>query len=537
MKKSLMTLATGMILVAMTASCPAAETTPPPITLNSVVVTTSKQTAPLAQGVTIAGIPVLDQPALLAKLNRHIGQAITRESLQELLAEINGQLAAAGETFSVASLPAQDISSGRLTVLVIRAHVGEVRVRNAGAGTFSDADYRRLLRLKPGDVLEADTLEADVDWINRSNTYRNAQVMTQPGKEIGQTDVELLVADRRPYGFSASYDNNGTERTGQNRITLSGGWGNAFGTDQQLSYTLNANPNFDNYVAHSVSYVVPLPWRHLLSVSANYADIKSKMPEPFDSHGNNLGFSVRYDIPLKNVGRYSHGANLGFDFKRSDNNLLFSQTPVTNTLTKIYQLNAGYSATLPDAHGATSAGINWVHSPGGVGHDNSDAAFDAARLGAVSKYDYQTLSLQRQTRLPAKWLWLIDLHLQHSDANLLGSEQLSAGGVRSVRGFAEAIAFGDEGTLLRTELQSPAKPLGAGARLQGVLFYDAARLNNVHLLSGEAAAIRLSSVGLGFRLNLPRQISVNVDAAKRLTVDVPGATAAHLIHVSVAASF
>ncbi len=81
------------------------------------------------------------------------------------------------------------------------------------------------------------------------------------------------------------------------------------------------------------------------------------------------------------------------------------------------------------------------------------------------------------------------------------------------------------------------KPLGAGARLQGVLFYDAARLNNIHLLSGEAAANRLSSVGLGFRLNLPRQISVNVDAAKRLTVDVPGTTAAHLIHVSVAASF
>lgn len=532
-----MTLATGMILVAMTASCPAAETTPPPITLNSVVVTTSKQTTPLAQGVTIAGIPVLDQPALLAKLNRHIGQAITRESLQELLAEINGQLAAAGETFSVASLPAQDISSGRLTVLVTRASVGQISVKNAGDGAFSDDRYRSLLRIKPGDVLVADTLDEEIDWINRSNPYRNAQVMTQPGKQIGQTDLELLVTDRRPYGFSVGYDNNGTRITGRDRFTFSAGWGNVFGLDHQLSYTLNANQNFNKYLSHSLNYVIPLPWHHLLSFSANASHINPELPAPFNQSGVSSGFSARYDIPLKKFNAYTHEVNVGFDYKRSDNNLLFSQMIVTHTLTKIYQFNLGYSGSLQDRLGQTTLNTNWVHSPGNFGDGNRNAAFNASRSGATADYNYWQFGLERITRLPQGWNWKINSNLQFSDSNLLGSEQLSGGGVNSVRGFAEAIAFGDQGGILRTELQAPSRQMGRQANLTGLLFYDAAWLSNVHRLSGEAKTIRLSSIGLGMRLALPHQISARLDVAKQLTVDVPGAQAGYLVHAGVSESF
>lgn len=40
---------------------------------------------------------------------------------------------------------------------------------------------------------------------------------------------------------------------------------------------------------------------------------------------------------------------------------------------------------------------------------------------------------------------MINGNFQFADSNLLGSEQLASSGVNSVRGFAEAIAFGDEG--------------------------------------------------------------------------------------------
>lgn len=536
MKNSLMTLATGMALVAMAQTSPAAEPTTT-ATLNSVVVTTSMQTSPVDKGVMVAGIPVLDQPALLDKLNRHIGQTITRESLQELLAEINAQLAAAGESFSVASLPEQDISSGRLKVLVIRATIGEVRVRNAGAGAFADAHYRTLLRLKPGDVLAADTLDADVDWINRSNSYRHAQVMTQPGKEIGQTDLELLVTDQRPYGFSAAYDNNGTRITGRNRITLGAGWGNVLGLDHQLSYSLNASPDFDRYVAHSLGYVIPLPWRHLLSFTVNASHLHPDLPAPFSQRGNSSGISVRYDVPLKRVGAYSHETNIGFDYKRSDNNLLFSQTPVTNTLTTLYQFNLAYSGTLPDPWGQTSINGNWVHSPGNGDSHNTDAALQASRAGAKARYNYWQLGVERTTPLPKGWMWTLRANLQQADSNLLGSEQLSGGGFNSVRGFAEAVAFGDEGHLIRTEILSPTLVLAPSARIQGLVFYDEASLSNKNLLPGERARNRLSSIGWGLRGSLAKDISLRLDVGTQLARNFNGAPAERLIHLGISSRF
>ncbi len=497
--------------------------------------------ANLQDGIAWGDFAGMNTPTMALHLNALLGQPITQELLLDIVGTMNARLAETGDRFSVASLPEQDISTGQLKVLITRASVGEVSVKNAGEKAFSDDHYRSLLRIKPGDVLQADTLDEEIDWINRSNPYRNAQVMTQPGKQIGQTNLELLVTDRRPYGFSVGYDNNGTRITGRDRFTLTAGWGNVFGLDHQLSYTLNANQNLNKYQSHSLNYVIPLPWHHLLSFTANASHINPELLAPFNQSGNSSGFSARYDAPLKKVGAYTHEANVGFDYKRSNNNLLFSQIPVTNTLTKVYQFNLGYSGTLQDRLGQTTFNGNWVYSPGDlIGSDNTDAAFNASRAGATADYNYWQLGVQRVTRLPQGWSWTIKGNFQFADSNLLGSEQLSGGGVNSVRGFAEAVAFGDEGYVLRTELVSPAKQLGGGAnavQLQGLVFYDNAYLSNKHLLPGEASSNRLSSWGVGARASLPHNISVKVDAGKQITTDVPGANMANLVHVGVSAAF
>ena len=179
----------------------------PVVVFNAITITGSSQTEMGASGVAIIDTPALNQPELLVKLRHLIGQPITRESLQNLLVVVNTQLAASGETFSVASLPEQDISTGQLKVLVTSSSVGQVRIQNTGAGSFSTDYYRALLRIQPGDVLVADRLDDEIDWISRSNPYRNAQVKVQPGQQTGQTDLEVIVNDRRPYSFSVGYDN------------------------------------------------------------------------------------------------------------------------------------------------------------------------------------------------------------------------------------------------------------------------------------------------------------------------------------------
>ncbi|MFO0521314.1 MAG: ShlB/FhaC/HecB family hemolysin secretion/activation protein [bacterium] len=495
---------------------------------------------PAASGVDARAVPELDVPALRDALGSRLGQPLTGEGLIEILGLVNAQLARSGERFRSARFPEQDLSEGRLVIQVTQARVGDINVRAIRDQPGKADSIRRLLRVKPGDVLVQQTLDDDVEWINRSNPYRSAQVIAQPGRNVGETNLELLIDDRRPYGFSLAYDNNGTRVTGRDRVTFSAGWGNAFGLGHQLSYTLNANQKPDRFASHSVGYVIPLEWRHLLSLSANVAEINPDLPVPFNQVGKSAGFGARYDIPLRGGRAFSHGANAGFDYKRSDNNLLFSQTPVSNTLTEIFQFSAGYSVTLRDAWGQTAAGLTWIHSPGGLGNSNSDAAFNASRAGATARYDYQTLNIERNTRLPEEWSWMINLRVQRASNNLLGSEQLAAGGFNSVRGFAEAVVFGDEGQMLRTELKTPLRNIEIGnraSRVQGLLFYDAARVSNKNLLPGEVSVSELSSWGVGLRAALPAGLSLRVDAGKQLTVNVPGTRPGHLVHVGLSAAF
>jgi hemolysin activation/secretion protein len=228
-------------------------------------------------GVDLEQVSGLDDPDTAVILNAYIGRPLSKELLAEILQRTNEALAASGRGFTVAYLPEQDVSDGSVLIEVQQARVGQIGVQVQGDG-LPPEEYIRLLRIEPGDVLTKDQIDEETEWLNKSNPYRNAVVIAQPGEQVGSTDVNLLVSNRRPYAFSAGYDNGGTRTTGYDRISFTAGIGNLFGTDQQLNYSLSASPNFNNLVSHGLGYVIPLPWRHLLSVNANYSEFKGPCP-------------------------------------------------------------------------------------------------------------------------------------------------------------------------------------------------------------------------------------------------------------------
>ena len=132
-------------------------------------------------------------------------------------------------------------------------------------------------------------------------------------------------------------------------------------------------------------------------------------------------------------------------------------------------------------------------SPGNWGGNNNDAAFNASHTGANSHYIYDTVSLQRLTRLPENFSLVLRATLQCSDGNLTPSEQLGFGGYDSVRGYDEREVNTDEGYVFTTELRSP--PISFGDifgchefqdQLQLLAFWDTGEAHNHTPLPGEA---------------------------------------------------
>ena len=108
-----------------------------------------------------------------------------------------------------------------------------------------------------------------------------------------------------------------------------------------------------------------------------------------------------YPVPLPRIHKFRHEAAVGFDFKRSNNDLLAGGQNVLQTSdTDIDQFAASYTGVLPDKVGQTSFGLEVYYSPGHLSPNNNDSDFNQLRVNASADYFYGRLNIERITRLP-----------------------------------------------------------------------------------------------------------------------------------------
>jgi hemolysin activation/secretion protein len=465
-------------------------------------------------------------PAIEAELGqRFAGRPVDVLLLTELRAAVSTALATGQTRPADAVVQFQPGSApDKLTALILLPKVDTVAFNILGGQP--PAAYLRQVRAQAGAPLSIGALDADAAWLERAGYARSSSSVIEPGAAPGTSKVTFLVVPVQPFSVGAGYANNGTRTTDRDRLNFDLGWTNIAGTGQQAFYQLAASPDFDTSVSHSTSYIVPLAWRHLLTFTANYGTVNGDLPAPFDLEGYSSGAAIRYDIPLRLTGRYVDTVYAAFDYKRSDNNLEFAAAPVSDTLTEIGQLLLGYEARLTDRLGQTSFTLQLASSPGGLFGAQDDADYNASRAGADASYTHASLRVTRFTRLPRNFAWVVRATGQLSSENLLGSEQLAAGGFASVRGFEENATFGDRGWVLQNELLSPSLPLWPGlksASFQLLGFYDNASVGNVSRLAGETSSSELSSAGLGTRLYFRDTLSARFDYGWQLHNSQPGA--------------
>ena len=445
-------------------------------------------------------IALLDNERFRSRIEPYLGEPLSQNALKRLLTTVNLFYAANDKPFVNVSAPAQDVTDGVLRILVVEGRVEQVKVE--GNRYFSDDQYIAALGLHSGDPLLKSQLDTNIAWINR-NPFRAAAVVAAPGESFGGTNLVIRANERYPLRVYANADNTGSPNTGEERLGVGTNWGNAFGLGHQLNYQLTGSTDFDRSIGHSASYVVPLPWHHLLTFSGAWSRINADMPVDFDSQGTSWQTALRYEAPLQpTAAGWNHSVLAGADFKRSDNNLEFGGIPVTDNTTDIVQAVLGYRMSVDDSHGRTSLATTFAYSPGALGNRNETEYFDISRWGAQSDYSYARIDFDRLTRLPASFSWRLSASLQVASGNLLGSEQLALTGTYGVRGYGENDSYADRGYMIRNELLLPVvNATSMYASLQPLVFYDYAQGSNKRLLPGERERTTLSSAGLGGRMS------------------------------------
>lgn len=461
------------------------------------------------EGLHLAGVPLLDTPAFREKLAARLNRPLTLGGLKEITRDAVLALRAADRPVVDVAAPEQNVRSGTIQLLVTVGRLGQVRAE--GNRWFSSESLTSEVRIAPGAPIPGGALLDDLAWLNQ-NPFRRVDLVFARGAQPGETDVILSTQDRRPWRVYTGYDNSGTPLTDEDRLFAGFNWGDAFGLGHQLNYQFTTSPDFEKMVAHSGSYVVPLPWRHTLTVFGSHAKSQPDIPF-FNLDGVSWQLGARYRVPLGSWRGIEQAVSAGLDFKRSDNDLAFGGVSVFSQATDVAQLVLGYEASLADRFGATSLGLTVALSPGGIGGRNSDSDYATARADADAEYAYARLALERTTKLPAAFAWVVRGEAQLASTNLLGSEQLGFGGASSLRGYDEREVNGDGGFILVNELRGPSFSVvkGAADQLTPLVFLDGGVAVVNDPLPGEERTRELLSTGLGLRYTLATNVIARAD--------------------------
>ena len=464
-------------------------------------------------GVRISGVPMLDNRSFRARIAKFIGQSLNFDLLNAVAAETARYFKEHNHPVVSVIAPPQDVTDGFVKYVVTEARLGVVRI--TGNRHFKSSLFKT--GLSPGGPILMDTLENDTAFYER-NPFRSVTAEMSPGKHSGETDILLRVQDKFPLRVFAGYDNSGVKSTGENRLFAGINYGNFLGLGHELSYQVSTSDDFERLLAHSATWSIPLPWKHILQISGTYSDSRPNVNPAFDLKGTSWQIGTHYVVPLASRGKYKHDLTLGFDFKYTDNNLQFGGTQVFDTPIDVAEFSIAYNASLADKLGRTAVSITGYVSPGGIGGNNNDTAFKAARQGSKADYFYTTMTLDRLTKLPLGLTWSLAVRGQLCEGNLQATEQFLLGGQSTVRGYDELVASGDEGILVRNEIYLPSFGLskvmhikGGHDELQVLVFHDYGVTSKKHPLIGETKNTELQSAGVGARWQIRQNLSAHFD--------------------------
>ncbi len=418
--------------------------------------------------------------------NRQLGQ----QRIGVLLNHLNLSMAEAGYITSRAYVSNQSLASGVLTIVMVAGRVEGV-IYNGQALADAPIGVRMALPLRPGDILQLRDIEQGVDQINRVATHQ-ASIQIQPGEQPGGSIVLITnpPAERVAF-YQLSIDNQGSPSTGTGRLRGTVNTANLLGLMDNLSLGFTGSTETNALIG---SFSVPYGY-NTFSLVSSWSEYQSLIGDVALVYGTSRSNALAWNRLFYRDRNTKAAFDLSLTSRQSQreiNNVRLTPQTFTvvrggvNRLTR-FEFNGKPAQWSVDL--GYSRGLDWL----GADRDESDLPRDAARA------QFNKLDLAATLRLPLLDTWQSrhNLSAQWSPDPLFSSEQIFAGGVHSVRGFADSAIGGDRGLVLRNELAWTQAPTLLNGRvwLEPFGFVD---MGQVYTLADRQHQ-RIAGAGIGLR--------------------------------------
>ena len=454
----------------------------------------------LVKSITVTGNAEIPAAELLPLVSSVVGTEQTLAQLSAAARRITAHYRARGYAVARAILPAQNITSGAVTISVIEGRVSASRLANTSR--LSDAQVANFVgSIKPGDVIRSSSVDRGVLLLQDTPGVGASRATLQPGASVGTSELLVEVMPAALLSGSATLDNYGSRYTGEYRLGLNAALASPLGMGDQFSASVLTAGSGLSFGRLAVALPVGGDG---LRLGAAYFATRYQLGREFaglDASGtaNSASVFAAYPFirsPTKNFsGTASH-----------ESKSLSDQINATATITdkQVHVTSLGLSGNMQDAlwgGGVTSAEATLIMGKLAI-QSPSVLALDAAGANTQGSYSRFAYGLSRLQAINNSTQLLLSIHGQQAGKNLDSSEKFSLGGISGVRAYPQGEASGDEGFKATLELRH-----SYNADWQITAFYDAGTVKTNKNPFGQAAtpnSKNLGGAGLGLNASFSK---------------------------------
>ncbi|HSH89666.1 MAG TPA: ShlB/FhaC/HecB family hemolysin secretion/activation protein [Ramlibacter sp.] len=417
----------------------------------------------------------------------------TIDTLQKATAALEAALRAQGHGLHRVALPPQEVGD-TVTLNVVKFTIGKVAIE--GASIYDTGNVRRTLpELREGESPNFKKLAIQTAIANE-NPNKLIQLGLREGSEPDKIDATITVQEKRPWTFAVGLSNGGSQSTGRDRVTVSGGHTNLFNLDHNFigAYTTSLE-RMSDVKQLGLTYRIPL-YRYGGVVGATYtrSDVVGNFGT-FTSTGAGHTLGANYTMYLPPDGGRRSYVTFGVEDKVFDGTVL--NGIVVGVDRRSRPVTIGYSAHTDSDAGSWGYNIDLAANTSS-GRGNDLASYRAENL-RIDTTHWRAVRGGANYAAPfaTNWLWSARTQFQFSPDVLIAGEQFGLGGLGSVRGTdIDRPITGDKGISGTFEVMTP--ELAQGLRLLG--FVDAGWLgNNKPAAPDKPSSDSIASIGVGLR--------------------------------------
>jgi hemolysin activation/secretion protein len=403
--------------------------------------------------IVISGAPHLSPSVRSDIVSRHAGGCLGVTQIEQILAAITRDYIEHGYITTRAYLPSQDLSGGRLEILVVEGRVGPVELDDGGKGSIRPG----LVFPAEGKLFNLRDFEQGIEQVNRLSS-NNARLEIQPGDTPGVSRVVIRNTPAFPLHAFLSADDHGSESTGRNQLAFGLVADRLLGLNEMMIYAHRRSQPYDaqRKASSSDSYTFILPLAYwTFSAAASQSGYTTTIVTPAGLPLRFQGDTDSLSLKLSRVAYRSQASRatvgVGLLSKSTRNYLEGELLDVSSRRLTLLDLEVNASTNL--AGGALTLGLDYERGLSAFGalRDGDSLPADAPRaqfgklryqFGYFHPFRVAGTDAEFSNRTEGQWA-------QHT---LYGSEQFLIGGIYSVRGFSATSLSGDQGWFSRNEL-------------------------------------------------------------------------------------